>query len=770
MSSTAKPETSAAAAHPADKPADGEMKKLRYRADIQGMRAVAVMLVVADHLEILGFKGGFLGVDVFFVISGFLITYLLAEEFERNRTAKSAGWISIKSFYIRRARRILPASMLVIAAVLIAAKLQFNIFRFEEVQSDALWATIFLANFDLMRQATDYFAQTNAVSPLQNYWSLAVEEQFYIVWPLVFMLAARVGWTRHNRKSHDWRQRATIAIVAITALSLIWSFIATNDNPASAYFSPFTRAYELGIGATIAILAPRIRGLINGKLSVASGLAGLALIALGLVVLGPSSPYPGLLALIPTIGAGLLIIAGLQADLPNPVGTALSVSPARFLGKISYSIYLWHWPIIVFAASLYPDLTGARKVGILLPLIIVVSWVTYVLIEQPFRTLGKGVGTPRKFIIWARTQGQLIKVGAMGLAAFATLLVIATWARPMSSEANLMSNRGTNVDKWANWDPTRDPALADSGAQSGKSNADGTTGTAAAKGSRSQASEGPTPARIKAIKQGLAVKLANPEQLQAIRTVASNEPEWLECSQSQGPPAASCSRDGTSNASQLASLSGKTAVLLGNSYAEQWAGTIIKALPAGSKLTSLASRGCLPFDLKGLERVRNAVGADCGKHASWALEQIKRLRPAVVIISTDQAVSTKLSYYLATREMLRRIQASGAKVLWIGTAPRATNWDQCLTGANNIASCSTNDRAGSRLDPGVLSAIQASGAGFWNLEPLFCVLQGCPALIDSKPVRLDGSHFTQSAMNAVLPQLTAAIQSVLRKETKSTIR
>ncbi|MEI7889408.1 MAG: acyltransferase family protein [Actinomycetes bacterium] len=734
---------------------------MRYRPDIQGLRAVAVMLVVADHLKIPGFKGGFLGVDVFFVISGFLITSLLAAEFERNRTKDSPGGISIKAFYLRRARRILPAGMLVIAAVLIAATLEFNVFRLEEVQSNAFWATLFLSNFDLMSQATDYFAQTNAASPLQNYWSLAVEEQFYIVWPLIFMLAARVGWTRRAAKTHDWGRQATIAILVITVLSLIWSLIATNANPSSAYFSPFTRAYELGIGATIAVLTPQIRALLTPNTSRALGLTGLGLLGVGLAVLTSSTPYPGLWALIPTLGAGALIAAGLASDDHNPAGTALSIAPAGFLGKISYSIYLWHWPIIVFAASMYPGLKGAGRVGVLLPLIIAVSWATYVLVEQPFRTYGKGTSTPRGFMEWLKSQGrnQTIKAGAMALAAAVTLLVVVTWARPAPSGGDTRPVAGSNVDKWAHWDSTASPAVLGAPGQSGDA-----TPPVSAKGSGSLAGDGPGPARIKAITEGLKVKRANAQQLQAIRGVASDSPEWLECAQNQGPPAASCTRGGSSTGSQLSALKGKTSVLLGNSYAEQWAGTLARALPAGSQLTALTERGCVPFDLNGLIRPRSGSGLPCAKHATWAMNQIKKLKPALTVISTDKwPPTTQFSAYSAIREFIRQIQTSGTKILWIGTVPRAANWDSCLKGSNDISSCSTNDWNSSRLEPSALSAIGTSTVKFWNPEPLYCLVSGCPALINDQPVRLDGSHLTNSAMNSVLPQLTVAMQLALKQ-------
>jgi len=729
-------------------------KSHRFRPDIEGMRAVAVMLVVADHLKIPGFKGGFLGVDVFFVISGFLITFLLSNEFERNQTAKKAGWISITDFYVRRARRILPASLLVIASVLIAANLLFNVFRFQEVQSNALWATFFLANLDLMRHATDYFAQGNAVSPLQNYWSLAVEEQFYIVWPLVFMLAARLGWSKSKRDTHNWRLQATVAILVITGASLLWSLIATNSNPAGAYFSPFTRAYELGIGATVAILAPVIQARMNAHISRIGGLAGLALLAIGLVVLGPSTPYPGLMALIPTVGAALLIIAGLSADSPNPAGAALSVAPARFLGRISYSLYLWHWPIIVFAVSEYPGLKNPEKSLILLPLMILVSWLSYRFVEQPFRTLGKGTGTPLNFLAGLSSNRDRIQLGAMTAVALVAFGSIAAYARPLPSSAE-SSTLNANITKWANWDPYAADQTA--------SNGDATNASGAAGADNSAPSDGPTPERIKLIEAGLRVKKATPAQMARIADAKNNLYPGTFCTdaaRTQSQPPDSCTIPTTGGDGSLDELKGKNVVLVGNSYVAMWSDAIAGVLPKDANATSLAVGSCVPYDFGGKIVNRNEGGVDCSKWAKWEVGQVKRLKPALVVISSipkrDQPVT-----FSAVTKLVKSLQKTGSKVLWIGSVPQAEPWDTCVGDSRDISKCTITDFASNANDPSIRAATEAAGAKYWEIQPLFCTSDGCPTLLDGKPVRTDGTHLTPSATNGVKPQLTAAIHEAL---------
>src|SRR5919198_53352 len=223
---------------------------IRFRGDVEGLRAVAVSLVVLDHLEVPGFGGGFFGVDVFFVISGYLITSLLAAEYAKTAEARGGrGSISIRGFYARRARRILPAALTVIVAVVVASGVLLNELRVAQIQRDAIWAVLFGSNVNFIRQASDYFAQgLIGTSPFQHYWSLAVEEQFYVVWPALFFVVARLGFFGAPRR---WRARVATAITAIGAGSLAWSIVATNHEPAGAYFSTFTRAWELALGALL---------------------------------------------------------------------------------------------------------------------------------------------------------------------------------------------------------------------------------------------------------------------------------------------------------------------------------------------------------------------------------------------------------------------------------------------------------------------------------------------------------------------------------------
>ena len=330
---------------------------IRFRGDVEGLRAVAVLLVVFDHLQVPGFRGGFVGVDVFFVVSGYLITSLLAAEYAKQADANDGyGSISIPGFYLRRARRILPAALTVILAVVVASRLLLNELRVEQIQHDALWALFFGSNLNSINQATDYFAAGLAASPFQHYWSLAVEEQFYLVWPALFLLVTLVhGLSAFGSPVH-WRARVWITICAVGIASLTWSIVATRDNPVSAYFSTFTRAWELALGALIGITATRTTRLPRA-LATLSSFGGAVLLVLACVLIDTSTAFPGTAALLPTFATALFIVGGLTATPPLP-NRVLCLAPLRFLGRISYSVYLWHWPLIVFAAALVPAAAG----------------------------------------------------------------------------------------------------------------------------------------------------------------------------------------------------------------------------------------------------------------------------------------------------------------------------------------------------------------------------------------------------------------------------
>src|SRR5487761_1979555 len=304
------------------------------RGDIEGLRAIAVVLVVLFHASIGGFSGGFVGVDVFFVISGFLITGLLLRE------RQASGTISLSTFYSRRARRLLPAALLVLLVTLGASILLLPPLLIPGVATDTASAALYVSNMGFAMQATDYFAVGQAPSPILHFWSLGVEEQFYLFWPVLVLIVAR-GASQPAR-------RVGVALFAIAGTSFVFALWLTSAAQPWAFFSLPARAWELALGGILALAGTRLR-LVPERAAAAAGWIGVALIVLAATVLNETTPFPGYAALLPTVGAALVIVSGARVTAAGParlLGTAIP----RFLGRISYSLYLWHWPVLVLPA------------------------------------------------------------------------------------------------------------------------------------------------------------------------------------------------------------------------------------------------------------------------------------------------------------------------------------------------------------------------------------------------------------------------------------
>lgn len=365
---------------------------MKFRGDIEGLRAVAVLPILLHHASVRGFHGGFIGVDIFFVISGYLITSILYRDI---------GWsrFSLAEFYRRRALRILPALFVMLLATMAIGFVALTPNEFVNLARSGLATTLFVSNIQFFA-STGYFAASAANAPLLHTWSLAVEEQFYIFWPMILVAAAR------------WGPRAVLPVVlAVSTVSLIAAvWMVFRHAEAAFYLLPF-RAWELGLGGALAIVQSEPGNLGIRRASHAK-IAGNALALAGIVTIAYCTHFyrqpivfPGLTALPPTLGAVALIAAG-----PNTlVNRMLAIPIARFFGRISYSLYLWHWPIIVFA-SLWFFLPQSPTVIVgQIALSIAVATASYHLLEVGLRArLAKGP-------ILKRSAVAIVACAALGL-------------------------------------------------------------------------------------------------------------------------------------------------------------------------------------------------------------------------------------------------------------------------------------------------------------------------------------------------------------------
>ncbi len=362
----------------------------RYRPEIDGLRALAILPVLLFHYHVPPFQGGFVGVDVFFVISGYLITQLIEAE-------RREGHFSFAHFYERRMRRIFPALVAMLAAVTIAAV--FILFPVDLVRyADSLFATAFFSsNFEFWREA-GYFDVIAEEKPLLHLWSIAVEEQFYLFFPAVLMLFGA-------------RRRILTIISAIFVLSFLFSIWSVSKAPSTAFYLLPGRAWELMLGALLALdVVPMIEIRWLRELLAAGGIV---LIAIAVFSYSNETSFPGATALLPCLGAGLVIYAASPGA--TAAGALLGLGPIAFVGRISYSLYLWHWPLYVFAR--YLDFRDPRpaEIVLLIALSFALAVFSWVYIEQPFR---KSAGRmPRPYLFAGG-------IGAMGASAVLALLLI----------------------------------------------------------------------------------------------------------------------------------------------------------------------------------------------------------------------------------------------------------------------------------------------------------------------------------------------------------
>jgi len=365
---------------------------VQYRPDIDGLRGIAVVAVMLFHFGVPGFTGGFTGVDVFFVISGYLITSLIFPEI-------ASGRFSFAEFYERRLRRLIPALLAVVAFSWLAGICLLEPHDLRYLHQSVIATVLFAANF-LFWQTTGYFDIAADTRPLLHAWSLAVEEQFYVAFPVILVLAARCA-PRHV----CW------LIFGGAVVSLAASVLFTTAAPTASYYLLPFRFWELALGALLALRQVELARL--PQIRNAAGIAGFVLVGYAIFALSRDTPYPGVAALVPCAGTALLIIAGLNGGCG--FSRLLAIRPLVFTGLISYSLYLWHWPLLVYARYVaIRELTALETAALLMVscLVAIASW-RYV--ELPFRGSRGLMSRPMLFRTAAVSSVVFISVGSAGL-------------------------------------------------------------------------------------------------------------------------------------------------------------------------------------------------------------------------------------------------------------------------------------------------------------------------------------------------------------------
>ncbi|WP_440708407.1 acyltransferase family protein [Herbiconiux sp. YIM B11900] len=683
------------------------------RRDVQGLRALAVVAVILNHL--LGWPaGGFIGVDVFFVLSGYLITGLLLREHDRS------GTISFTGFYRRRVKRILPAAVLVLAATVAASYFLTPGARFLRTAADSFWALLFSANWNLALQGTDYFQQDLLPSPVQHYWSLAVEEQFYFVWPWLMLgilaLGVRLfGWTAGRR-----RVAVGVAIGIISIASFVYAIYLTGSDQNWAYFSSLDRAWELGAGALVAVFGVYFRTK-NMAVRTAMSWLGFSTIVASCFLVVPSQGFPAPSAALPIVATALILLAGEQGN--QPYLWPLTNPASRYVGDISYSLYLWHFPVLILLLAVMPG-DNVLYWGVAAALIVGLSVLSYHFVEDPIRKsawLTPAVLSSRQRRRRRRRRQRFLRKTAPKIGLFAVIGVVAlglvyvaflrgseqapttevaSTAAP-ADEATGSVDTGRSCVGAAVLDPASGCAQVDLGA-----------------------TMDPTPAD--AVDD---VMLVSGKSLCWIKT--TGDLSWCKYG--------------------LRSADSYKVAIVGDSHAQ----SLLPAFFAGGgsqnwQIDAYVGDGCL---------LSTRLTEKCGEIQPKILDKVAGGEYDLVITT---AARTKGNFPDEFAQAFQRVVDAGSEMVVVADVPAVSEdallCTQRLDFNPQTSTCATS-LSGMRADPLVAAAAAVPAVKLVDLTNFFCVGDSCSAVVGNVPVYRDaGAHMTKTYSQSLGPYLGAAIR------------
>ncbi len=710
-----------------------------FRPDIEGLRAVAVVAVVLLHAGMPGVGGGFVGVDVFFVISGFLITGLLWRE------VSTAGSVRLRRFYGARARRLLPASAAVGVVTAIASAVLLPPLQADAVLYDGIASALYVNNYWAISQGVHYFGGNKPPSPFQHYWSLGVEEQFYLVWPAIIIGTAwLIRHTRRRAKATESQARSSatpylVVLALVAAVSFAMSLVITYVMPGIAFFSLPTRAWQLAAGGLVALSAAHWRRLAPPAATI-TGWAGLGVILVACTCLSATTPYPGIAAVLPVLGTMLVIGAGF-ATPSRGCGRILAAAPMRAIGRVSYSWYLWHWPVLVLAPALlgHPLGLAARLAAALVSGGLAV--LTLRLIENPLRYAD-------------RVRRSALASLALGAAATAVAVCVAVvllvWvpvpvgrgapARALTIAA-APSPAGDNID-------TYDAAVQHAFAQ------------------------------VQAVVAASAELKIVPSNLQpALRSAGAelNAMLFNGCLRTpfqSGQP--ECATGDTASTTTVA--------LVGDSHAAMWNPAFQQIATQRRWRLEMLSKGACPLmDLPITNHLFSGLVEHLEHCEQWRGQVLTRLRdehPRLIVMSLWRGygsgsgngwLSGFNSYDPAWIDSLTRLvqqlRATGAKVLVLGPIPDPHAYVPiCLSGQMDDAMACSPPRSTAVNEPGIAAesaATKAGGGQYVDLTELFCTTNRCPVVVGNTMVYIDEEHMTLEYSRQLAPAIGALADRAL---------
>ncbi|EHB49694.1 acyltransferase 3 [Mycolicibacterium rhodesiae JS60] len=706
-----------------------------FRPDIEGLRGFTLLAILGYHAAVPGVGGGFVGPDVFFIISGFVITGQLWRELS------GTGTIGMRRFFGARARRLLPVSVTVGIFIMIGAAVLLPPLQARTAEADGIASSLYVGNYWFILRGVDYFATHVPPSPFEHYWTLGVEEQFYLLWPPVIIgLAWLIRRTRRRAKADGAPSKRPFIVVfsLITVVSFALSYVASYVAPAAAYFSLPTRAWDLSVGGILALTATQWRRL-PPLVAAIIGWSGMGMLLLACGLFNSKMPYPGSAALVPLVGTVLVIGAG--CAIPSlGCGRILGWAPMRALGRLSYSWYLWHWPVLVFAPLVVGHPLGLP--GRLFAVLISggLGWLTLRYIETPLRYAAS----------LRRSPGRSLALGgaftAIGAAAGLALLSVI-------------------------------PTPVGRGAPAAPLTVTATTAAAGSNIAAYDAAVRQTFARVQAAVAASADRKVVPSNLRpglaAAGAEKQNEFLFNGCLRSPfeaGQP--ECAMGDTGSATTVA--------LIGDSHAAMWTPAFEQvATERHLRLEMLAKGACPLLDLpvtNPLSRLAEML-AHCEEWRGQIIARMQAERPQLIVLSLwrgygdDEALTGYRSYDAVWVDRLTRLveklAATGARVMVLGPIP-APHFlvPNCLSGyLDNVQAC-TPQRSTAVNESGIAAeaaATKAGGGQYVDLTDLFCTAERCPVIVGDTLVYLDENHITLEYSRALAPAIGALTDRALAR-------
>ena len=707
----------------------------KFRPDIEGLRAIAVISVVLFHASVPGLAGGYVGVDVFFVISGFLITGLLWRE------VSTSDSVRLRAFYGARARRLLPASAAVGVVTMVASAFLLPPLQAPTVLYDGIFSALYVSNYRFMQEGVNYFSAANHMtpSPFLHYWSLGVEEQFYLVWaPLMLGTAWLVRLLHRVRQRPGTPAASTqrpylvvLGLVAVVSFGI--SFVATNVMPATAFYSLPTRAWQLAIGGLVALTAGQWRRL-SVVPAAAAGWTGLAMILVACTLFSPTTAFPGIAALLPTIGAALIIAAGC-ATPARGCGRLLGLPQMRAIGRISYSWYLWHWPVLIFAPLVVGHALGLPARVAAAVLSAGLAWLTLIYIENPLRFSPKIRNSAwRSLGLGAAATMIAVCVGLALLQVVPTTVGRGEPVAPLTITAAPV-NAGASLDRYA-------AAVRQAVAQVQAALA--------------------TSADLKAVPSNLVPPLANAEDEDRSVYFGGCMRHFLET----GHP--ECASGDTTSATTVA--------LIGDSHAAMWHPAFQQlADDRHWRVETLTKAGCPVLDLGATLPFLFRDYTECEEWRDQIRDRLRVEHPRLIVLSLWRGYGSPdwpsgfTSYDRAWLDSLTRIvkqlRDMGSQVLVLGPIPSPDKTvPVCLSGHLNDATACTPKRSTAVNASGVAAeaaAVKAGGAQYADITDLFCTADRCPVIVGNTLVYFDWSHMTVEYSRVLGPVIGALADRAL---------